>query len=125
MKLWGKSFGRPGEEGHKLLSVTLTDSCLRLNFSDDETLAIWDPTGIRLEQGELVVLGASAMRWTSYKDLLRLTPESLTYRDYARQEDGTIAFRTNADEIPGTGVMDREWAAAHAAVILEARRCYG
>jgi len=119
LELWGESFGRPGEDGHTLLSVTVTNDCLRLHFNDDETLAIWNPSGIRRANGELIVLDATAIRWTSYKAARCRTLENLICRDYVRQDDGHIAFRTNDDQIPGRGVFDNTWTAAHPAVKLE------
>ena len=115
MRLWGESLGRPGEDGHTLIACDVTDNCLRLRFTDDEVLAVWNPVDVEIGPSLFRIGNAVAMRFTYYWWDRPRTPENIFYRDYELHE-GRIVFRTNEDRVPGSGWMPDETARSHPAV---------
>jgi hypothetical protein len=115
MRLWGEALGRPGEDGHKLIGCEAVDDCLRLNFTDDEILAVWNPQQVEIGPSSFRIGIADAMRFTYYWPYSPRTPENIFYRDYALQR-GQIVFRTNEDRVPASGWMPETTARSHPAV---------
>jgi hypothetical protein len=115
MRLWGHPLGRPGEDGHILIGCDATGNCLRLRFTDDEVLAVWNPGDVEIGPSRFRIRSADAMRFTYYRGDRPRTPENVFYRDYALHE-GLIVFRTNEETVPGSGWMPDATAQSHAAV---------
>jgi len=101
LRLWGLPFGRPGEDWHTLVSCDARGDCLRLHFTDDEVLAVWNPSDVQIDASRFRVGCATEMRFTYYWGIQR-TRENLRYRDYSLQ-NGLVVFRTNEDRVPGSG----------------------
>jgi len=105
LRFWGQWFGRPYDNIHTVVSCDATDDCLRLRFDGGEVLAVWNPLDVEIDAREFRIGNAASIRWTWYYYGRPQTPENLFYIDYAKQ-DGSIAFRTNWDQTPGTGTLD-------------------
>lgn len=101
LRLWGQSFGRPGEDWHTLVSCNATGDCLRLHFTDDEVLAVWNPTEVQIDKDHFRIGSATEMRFTCYWGIQR-TSENIRYRDYSLH-NGLVIFRTNENRVPGSG----------------------
>jgi len=115
MRLWGQPLGRTGEDAHFLIGCEAIRDCLRLRFTDDEMLAVWNPTEIEINAKRFRIGCATAMRFTYYFwDRPRL-PENIFYRDYAIH-DGLIVFRTNEIIVPGSGWLPESTIVSFAAV---------
>jgi hypothetical protein len=116
LRLWGQSFGRPGEDRHTLIGCAATEDCLRLQFAGDEVLALWNPIDVRIDASQFRVGSATAMRYTYYGNREKL-PGNIRYRDYAFH-NGLVIFRTNENRVPGSGWMPEETASTSPAVEL-------
>jgi hypothetical protein len=114
LRFWGDWFGRPYENGHRLIACDATDDCLRLHFNEDETLAVWNPIDVEITTDAFRIGNATALRWTWYSYGGPKEPENLRYRDYAR-EDERIIYRMNGDRLRGTGWLEPD-ATSYAAV---------
>jgi hypothetical protein len=114
LQFWGQSFGRPGENSQCLVACDATDDCLRLRFSGDEVLAVWNPADLKIDETTFRIVSATAIRSTWYYFDRPKTPDNLRYWDYA-QHDGRIAFRTNWNTVPGSGWLEPD-AASYPAV---------
>lgn len=114
LRLWGQSFGRPGENALTLAGCEASDDCLRFSFTNDEVLAVWNPADVEINARTFRIGSATALRWTVYCRLPK-TPEHIRYWDFAL-EDASVAYRTNEDRIPGSGWLDRSAASAYPAV---------
>jgi hypothetical protein len=77
---------------------------LRLRFDQGEVLAVWNPVDVEIDAATFRIGDATALRWTWYYYGRPQTPENLFYHDYAKN-DTKIVFRTNWDQIPGTGAL--------------------
>lgn len=115
MKLWGEPVGRPGEDGHVLIAVEAVNDCLRLIFTDDEVLAVWNPDHIEINAQRFKIGLADAMRYTRYYPDRPKIAENILYRDYLIQ-DRFIAYRTNEDRVPGSGWMPESTRASFPAI---------
>jgi hypothetical protein len=115
MRLWGESLGRPGEDGHPLIGCEANGDCLRVLFTEDEVLTVWNPRDVEIGPARFRIGSADAMRFTYYWWNRPRTPENIFYRDYALHE-GLIVFRSNEDRVPGSGWMPDETTRSHPAV---------
>jgi hypothetical protein len=91
LRFWDEWFGRPFDNCHRLMECNATDGCLRLRFDEDEILAVWNPTGVEIDETTFRIGSATDVRWTWYYYGRTKTSENLRYRDYA-QGDGWIAY---------------------------------
>jgi hypothetical protein len=114
LRLWGRSFGRPGEDWHVLQSCGATPDCVRFHFIYGDVLAVWNPVDVEINDKTFRIRSASAMRLSWYARSPKI-PENIRYRDYALV-DGSVAFRTNVDTIPGSGWLEQDAAASFPAV---------
>jgi hypothetical protein len=57
LRFWGEWFGRPFDNGHWLVGCHATDECLRLQFNENEVLAV-EPFGARCSGSSLAHLGS-------------------------------------------------------------------
>jgi hypothetical protein len=115
MRLWGRLQGRLGEEHRALIGCEADGNCLRLLFPDDEILAVWNPTDIRIDSVLFRIGSATEMRLTYYADDGPRTPETVLYREYSLHS-GLVAFQTNVDEVPESGWLPEETADSFPAV---------
>ena len=115
LRLWGEPLGRPGEDSHTLVGCDASENCLRLRFTDDEVLAVWNPSDVEIGPSRFRIGSAESMRFTYYGGDRPRTPANIFYRDYALHE-GLIAFRTNEDRVPGSGQLPDATAQIHPAV---------
>src|ERR1700751_2220433 len=98
LRFWGKWFGKPYDNCHRVISCDATDDCLRIRFDEGEVLTVWDPVMVEIDARKFRIGNASAVRWTWFYYGRAQTPENLFYEDYVLQEDG-VAFRTNGDQV--------------------------
>ena len=105
LRFWGEWFGRPYDNRHVVVSCDATDDCLRLHFSEGEVVAVWNPAEVEIDANKFRIGSAKALRWTWYYYGRPQNPENLFYMDYA-QENGSVLFRTNWDQIPGSGSLN-------------------
>jgi hypothetical protein len=104
LRFWGEWFGRP-YDNRQVVSCDATDDYLRLHFSQGEVLAVWNPTEVEIDANKFRIGSAKALRWTWYYYGRPQKPENLFYMDYAH-ENGSVLFRINWDQIPGSGSLD-------------------
>lgn len=107
LRFWGAWFGRPYDNGHRLVECHGSEDCLRLEFNEGEVLAVWNPSDVQITETSFRIGCATALRWTWFYYGRPKTPENLYYLDYA-QQDGGIVFRTNWDTIPGNGWLEKD-----------------
>jgi hypothetical protein len=114
LRLWGQSFGRPGENAVTITGCEATHDCLRFSFTNDEVLAVWNPADVEVDASTFRIGSATAIRWTEYCCWPK-TPENIRYWDFAL-EDTRVAYRTNEDRIPGSGWLDGSTTSSNPAV---------
>jgi hypothetical protein len=61
--VYGDWFGRPMDNCHRMTAVEGDTSFLKLTFSDEETLEIWDPQNLTLSKTGFSVQSASRVLW--------------------------------------------------------------
>jgi len=116
LKVWGRSFGRPGENWYTVESCYANGDCLRFKFGFDEVLAVWYPTDVEISEKVIRIGRASAIRVSWYGANPKV-PENIQYKDFALI-DGSVTFRTNMDTVPGTGWLNQELVESNPAVII-------
>src|ERR1035441_9014578 len=62
LKLWGQSFGRPGENAVTLTGCEASHDCLRFTFTNDEVLAVWNPADVEINARTFRIGSATALR---------------------------------------------------------------
>ena len=78
---------------------------MRRHEHEGGVLAVLNPAEVEVDANKFRIGSAKALRWTWYNYGRRQNPENLFYMDYA-QENGSVRFRTNWDQIPGTGSLN-------------------
>jgi hypothetical protein len=63
LRIWGVWFGRPYDNLHSLVRCESKEDKLRMHFNEDETLDVWVPSGLVLENSMLRIGEAERVRW--------------------------------------------------------------
>jgi hypothetical protein len=63
LRIYGDWFGRPHDNFHIPKTFFFENSTLVITFEDDETLTIWDPAHVQIEEHIFRVGTASKVRW--------------------------------------------------------------
>lgn len=63
LRLWGERFGRPYDNIHILVRCDTHKNCLRLFFHQAETLLIWSPQGLLINESTFQIIKAPRLRW--------------------------------------------------------------
>lgn len=50
LRFWGEWFGTPYDRWHTMMSCRAEKNVLMLSFDQDETLSVWSPTGLTLDE---------------------------------------------------------------------------
>lgn len=61
--VFGDWFGRPMDNWHQLVSHDEKDGYIKLCFNEDETLEVWEASGLRMEGRRFVIQRAIRVRW--------------------------------------------------------------
>jgi len=61
--IWGDWFGKPYDNGHRVVRAQAEGHEVTITFNDGETLQVWHPRGIELGPGGLRILSAQRVRW--------------------------------------------------------------
>jgi hypothetical protein len=63
LRIFGDWFGRPHDNFHSPKTFSFEKSVLVITFQDDETLTVWDPSHVQIEEHVFKVESASKVRW--------------------------------------------------------------
>lgn len=86
--MFGDWFGRPYDNFHQPKGFMFSDGVLTITFNEDETLTIWNPASILIDERTLLVRNADHVRWEwFYYGRLKLK-ENRFYMDYVRTPNG-------------------------------------
>jgi hypothetical protein len=96
LRFWGEWFGRPYDNWHTLVSCRAEQNILRLSFDQDETLSVWSPTGLTLDQSTFRIFDADRVRWEWFYYGRAKTPENLYFEEFTKSGEG-ISSSTNID----------------------------
>lgn len=101
LQFFGEWFGRPWDNNHSMVAAEANENRLRLTFDDDETLDVWDPTGLDLGSDHvLVIRSATRVRWEWFDYGGPKTPENRHYIEYRRVDN---AIQRRADRPASVG----------------------
>lgn len=96
LRIWGQWFGRPMDNVHVCVSCRAEDARLILDFNEGETLTIWNPCDVAVEnQVTLTFSSATRVRWEWHYYGRPKTPEHRMFIDYVAQ-DGRIQRSSNS-----------------------------
>jgi hypothetical protein len=90
VRIFGEWFGgRPYDAQHTLVGVRSSGNQLELRFKNGESLKIWDPKGLYMDDYVLRIEDASRVLWEWFPDPKRMA-ESRAKREYKPPKgDGT------------------------------------
>jgi hypothetical protein len=60
---WGEWFGRPYDNIHQIVSCEAEGEVLKLHFNEDETLCVWSPHRLTVDQRAFRISDAAKVRW--------------------------------------------------------------
>lgn len=63
LRFWGEWFGRPYDNIHQVVRCSGEGNLVTLEFKEGETLAIFEPKGLVLEEGIFSIQTAARVRW--------------------------------------------------------------
>lgn len=96
LRFWGEWFGRPYQNLHKLMRCAAEQNILRLSFDQGETLSVWSPTGLTINQSTLRISDADGVRWEWFAYGRAKTQANLYFEDFMKSAEG-ISASTNID----------------------------
>jgi hypothetical protein len=96
---WGSWFGRPGDNYHRIVSVSFngTEERLLITFNFDERLTIWRPKNLSDEIKKFKVSDADKVLWEWYHYGRPHTKENFYFEQYVAKENA-IRYSTNVNQ---------------------------
>ena len=86
--IFGDWFGRPHDNVHIPKTFSFVDDVLTVTFEDDETLTIWNPSQVQIQERMFKVGGASKVRWEWFYYGRAKTEENRFFLEYAKDQEG-------------------------------------
>lgn len=75
LRFYGEWFGRPYDNYHKILECVFKDEILYIKFDAGETIKIWNPNNIILNNDELIIKNSTCVEFLRYDYDKQLTKE--------------------------------------------------
>lgn len=95
LKFFGAWFGRPMDNVHTPVSAVDRGGKLEVRFDQNETLEIWEPSGLAVDGRTLRIPKAKKVKWSWYYYGRPQTPENLLFEEFEAIE-GRVLVRTNS-----------------------------
>lgn len=95
-RFWGVWFGKPYDGTYKVVNCKVDQEVLRLQFDGGETLSVWSPHGLVMNESAFRILDADRVRWEWFHYGRPQTPSNLRFKDFVKSPEGILAT-TNVD----------------------------
>ena len=94
--IFGDWFGRPYDNVHVPKTFSFDNDILTITFDNDETLTIWNPSHVQIEERLLKVGEASKVRWDWFYYGRPKIEKNRFFLEYVKDQ-GRIHTDTNVD----------------------------
>jgi len=88
LRIFGDWFGRPYDNVHIPKTFSFINDILTITFDDDETLIIWNPSHVQIQERMFKVGEASKVRWEWFYYGRPKTQENRFFLEYAKDQSG-------------------------------------
>jgi hypothetical protein len=95
-RFWGVWFGKPYDGIYRVVRCDVDQEVLRLHFEEGETLSIWSPRGLVVNESTFRVRDADRVRWEWFRYGQPKVASNLRFKDFVRTAEGIVAT-TNVD----------------------------
>jgi len=96
LRFWGNWFGRPYDNVHTLLTCAADQNVLRMSFSEGESLSVWAPGELKLDDSTFQISDAERVLWEWFASGRAKTKENLFFRDFIKTGE-TVVVSTNVN----------------------------
>lgn len=94
--IFGNWFGRPLDNFHQITGFSCISGILTLTFDEGETLTVWEPRDIAIEQNSFRIQYAHHVRWEWYYYGKPKIEANRYFEDFVHTKDG-IKADSNVD----------------------------
>ena len=91
LRFWGEWFGRPHDNIHTLVRGEVENGCLRLLFDQGETLSIWFPRGLSINESTFKIKTATRVRWEWFYYGRPQVSSNLYFMEFEKSGTGVTA----------------------------------
>lgn len=91
LRIFGDWFGRPYDNFHVPKTFSFVDNILVITFENDETLTIWNPAHLQIEEHTFKVEEASKVRWEWFYYGRPKIEENRFFLEYAKDQSAIHA----------------------------------
>lgn len=91
LRIFGDWFGRPYDNFHVPKTFSFVDNILVITFENDETLTIWNPSQLQIEEHTFKVEEASKVRWEWFYYGRPKIEENRFFLEYAKDQSAIHA----------------------------------
>lgn len=84
LRIFGDWFGRPYDNFHTPKTFSFVDNILVVTFNDDETLTVWNPAYVKIEEHTFKIEEASRVRWEWFYYGRPKTEENRFFLNYVK-----------------------------------------
>ena len=96
LRFWGVCFGRPHDNWHTLTGCKAEGDCLSLAFDGGESLVVWSPGGLSLDDSIFQIKTATRVRWEWFYYGRPQLAENLRFMDFERS-GRVVTANTNTE----------------------------
>lgn len=96
LRFWGEWFGRPKDNWHQMVRCDAQQDVLRLYFNEGETLSVWSPEELALDDSTFRISRANRVLWEWFYYGRPKVDSNLYFLDYMKSSEGVTAT-TNVD----------------------------
>ena len=89
--IFGDWFGRPGDNVHIPKTFSFENDVLTITFDDDETLTIWNPSHVQIQEHIFKIGEASKIRWEWFYYGRPKIEKNRFFREYIKDQEGIQA----------------------------------
>lgn len=93
---WGEWFGRPYDNYHQVVGCEAEQDLLRLHFDEGETLCVWAPRTLTLNEQTFEIMDATQVRWEWFYYGRPKLATNRYFMEFTKTETGIVAS-TNVD----------------------------
>ncbi|MDH3379827.1 MAG: hypothetical protein OEQ39_23130 [Gammaproteobacteria bacterium] len=104
LRTFGCWFGRPMDNYHQVQSAVFDGEVLRITFNEGETLEVWNPSNLVIEETKIKIPKASKVKWSWFYYGKPKEPENLLHYKYV--VEGNAVSSTTNSRWPTTPSMD-------------------
>jgi hypothetical protein len=88
LRMFGDWFGRPHDNVHIPKKFSFDNDVLTITFDGDETLTIWNPSHVQIQERMFKIGEASKVRWEWFYYGRPKTQENRFFLEYVKDQSG-------------------------------------